>query len=218
MIFYPAIGAIPNILFLRENVAPFITPYSHKINKMKLFTILGVLTIATSHCFAQTDEKAKSATTPTNKTRNNNFTLKANSLPTKLATQQTSTTGPDIKVEQFSVKHLGATTVNGAVRQNLEITCVIKNVGTTAIAATNVGMQGWVGYDPANKGGIAACGTVLSSLASDVLNPGGSFTRVYSCSVAYDTSVMAYYYITISAGGVDEANKQNNTAQASIPR
>ncbi|MFT3933701.1 MAG: CARDB domain-containing protein [Chitinophagaceae bacterium] len=189
--------------------------------KQLLFMAIGLIAIS-QLSFCQTDslrQRTLNNLGKKNPQLDVNTPAKKNTVVLQQSNINNASAGlaPDLTITALNVRYTGSVMVNGQSKNVIQISCTVKNIGTTAISARDAGLDGKVSTDPSNTGGIAGCGTVLSSIASDMINAGASFTKVYTCTLAYDKSAKAYYNITVSTSpNITELNKQNNTAQITI--
>lgn len=141
------------------------------------------------------------------------------------------TTGlPDLKFTSLSVIATPST-AEGTDFYTLTITYTIKNDGNAATLADNITIQGYTtdeywlskqAFNPALTGVFhTACGHLLSNISGkgEMLNPGQSVQRSYSCSSQHlPRNPKPVYIITINQyNPVNESDYSNNRTQMTIP-
>lgn len=144
----------------------------------------------------------------------------ANNTKSPVTTQPTTNSTqdlPDLYIVALTVMAAGTQIVNGESKPILEISFTIVNQGTVPVAASAVGVQGWIGYNQTNVKDIAAFGITLSSSATEVLKPGDKKTGTFKCSAVFITTNNPFYTLYVDAPGtISELNEQNNSFQAVI--
>lgn len=124
---------------------------------------------------------------------------------------------PDMKITSFNVRYVSSQVINGIMKHTLEISYTVKNEGTVSLPASSVALQGWIGYETAYPKIILGCGQALSTIASEILNPGASYTGSFMCTAQFDKNNHPIYTLYLDeTNTVKELNEQNNTAQMTI--
>ena len=119
----------------------------------------------------------------------------------------------ELRIVSFDVKYLSSQTTS----HTIEITYTIKNDGNLAVSAASVKMQGYISYDASKPNLMAACGGGFGALASDMINPGATYTGSFRCTLVFEKTWKPVYTLEVDYGNkVKEADEQNNTAQKTI--
>ena len=124
---------------------------------------------------------------------------------------------PDLKLSTLSFSFVGSQVVEGVTKHTFQINYTVKNEGTLTVAANTVYLQGYIRFTGTNPRTVPACGSVITSLSSQMIPAGASYSGWFRCTAAFDKNNPPLYLLDLDPGNsVKELNEQNNSAQMTI--
>lgn len=179
---------------------------------MKNIVIIFILTIAVNTLI-----QAQTKTPVSSKYQKNTSVSLTPSPVAKAAPAQKL---PDLKIVSISIAKLSSSPeAAGLTKYVFEVSYTIKNEGNIAIDARLVDVGGSIDYENAAVARpIAGCGSGLTTLSGEMINPGATYGGSYRCyNVSLENSQHYIYLLKVDGSNkVAELNEQNNSAQISI--
>ena len=124
---------------------------------------------------------------------------------------------PDLKLSTLGFSLVSTQIVDGVAKHTFQINYTVKNEGNLSVAANTVFLQGYISFTGANPRTIAGCGTVVRSLAGEMINAGDSYSGFYRCTAPFDRNNPPLYKLYLDSDNiVKESNEENNFAQMTI--